>query len=64
MTKESAIEKYGKDVVEDARKYYETDFGKVLFVGDCVLEDDIPADLEIVQEYLRKANYKLKGNKK
>ena len=42
ISKNEAIRIFGEDVVERARDFYETDFGKVLFQEDCVEEFDFP----------------------
>ena len=57
MTKQQAVDKFGKNTVELARDLYETDFGKVLFEEDCEYPEDCALnDIVAVMGYLMRAD--------
>lgn len=64
LTKAEAIEKWGADVVDLARDYYETDFHKYLFEEDIPEGDEFgsPACVEDVYERCERAARNLKAS--
>lgn len=64
LTKAQAIEKWGDEVVDLAREYYETDFHKFLFEEDIPEGDEFgpPACVEDVYERCERAARNLKAS--
>jgi len=64
LTKAQAIEKWGAEVVDLARDYYETDFHKFLFEEDIPEGDEFgfPACVEDVYERCERAARNLKAS--
>jgi len=53
MNKQEAIQRWGSDIVETARDYYETDFGKYLFQEDCPEDDYCAGEEEQIERCTR-----------
>lgn len=64
LTKAQAIEKWGAEVVDLARDYYETNFDKYLFEEDIPEGDEFgsPASVEDVYERCERASRNLKAS--
>ena len=65
MRKADAINRWGAEIVEEARDYYETDFDKALFEEDITsgnLDWIYPATVRDVYERCSRAYFNIKGH--
>lgn len=62
MLKSEAVARWGSDTVEEARDYYETDFGKYLFQEDCPEDEWCASDEDQIERCTRASrNRKIEG---